>query len=63
MVTESTAPRPRRPASETAQLADAIEAMQPGISEDELAARLNVSVNRLRTVRREEAAKRATLSQ
>jgi hypothetical protein len=63
VVTESTAPRPRRPASETAQLADAIEAMQPGISEDELAARLNVSVSRLRTVRREEAARRASLTQ
>jgi hypothetical protein len=63
VVTESTAPRPRRPASETAQLADAIEAMQPGISEDELASRLNISVSRLRQVRREEAARRATLTQ
>jgi hypothetical protein len=62
MVTESTTPRPRRPASETAQLADAIEAMQPGIREDELAGRLNISVNRLRQVRREEAARRATLT-
>jgi hypothetical protein len=63
VVTESTAPRPRRPASETAQLADAIEAMQPGISEDELASRLNIGVSRLRQVRREEAARRATLTQ
>jgi Protein of unknown function (DUF2637) len=63
VVTESTAPRPRRPAIETAQLADAIEAMQPGISEDELASRLNISTSRLRQVRREEAARRATLTQ
>jgi hypothetical protein len=62
VVTESTAPRQRRPASETAQLADAIEAMQPGIREDELASRLNISVSRLRQVRREEAARRATLT-
>jgi hypothetical protein len=61
MITESTTPRPRRPASETAQLADAIEAMQPGIREEELAARLNISVSRLRQVRREEAARRAAL--
>jgi hypothetical protein len=63
VVTESTAPRQRRPASETAQLADAIEAMQPGIREEELASRLNVSVSRLRQVRREEAARRASLTQ
>jgi hypothetical protein len=61
MVTESTTPKPRRPASETAQLADAIEAMQPNIGESELAARLNISVNRLRQVRREAEAKRASL--
>jgi hypothetical protein len=60
MVTESTTPK-RRPASETAQLADAIEAMQPDIGEGELAARLNVSVSRLRQVRREAEAKRASL--
>ncbi len=60
MVTESTTPK-RRPASETAQLADAIEAMQPDIAEGELAARLNVSVSRLRQVRREAEAKRASL--
>ena len=63
VVTESTTPRQRRPASETAQLADAIEAMQPGIREEELASRLNVSVARLRQVRREEAARRASLAQ
>jgi hypothetical protein len=63
VVTESTTPRQRRPASETAQLADAIEAMQPGIREDELASRLNISVSRLRQVRREEAARRAALPQ
>lgn len=62
IVTESTTPRPRRPASETAQLADAIEAMQPGIREEELASRLNISVSRLRQVRREEAARRASLT-
>jgi len=61
MVTESTAPKPRRPVSETAQLADAIEAMQPGISEDELAARLGITATRLRQVRREAEAKRASL--
>jgi hypothetical protein len=63
VVTESTTPRPRRPASETAQLADAIEAMNPGITEEELASRLNISVSRLRQVRREEAARRASLVQ
>lgn len=63
VVTESTTPRQRRPASETAQLADAIEAMQPGIREEELASRLNISVSRLRQVRREEAARRAALPQ
>jgi hypothetical protein len=63
VITESTTPRPRRPASETAQLADAIEAMNPGITEDELASRLNISVSRLRQVRREEAARRAALAQ
>jgi hypothetical protein len=63
VLTESTTPRQRRPASETAQLADAIEAMQPDIREEELASRLNISVNRLRQVRREDAARRATLSQ
>ncbi len=63
VVTESTTPRQRRPASETAQLADAIEAMHPGIREEELASRLNISVSRLRQVRREEAARRAALPQ
>jgi Protein of unknown function (DUF2637) len=61
MVTESTTPKPRRPVSETAQLADAIEAMQPGIGEDELAARLGITASRLRQVRREAEAKRASL--
>jgi hypothetical protein len=60
VVTESTTPRPRRPASETAQLADAIEAMNPGISEDEVASRLNISVSRLRQVRRGTASMRTT---
>jgi hypothetical protein len=61
MVTESTTPRPRRPAAETAQLADAIEAMQPDISEEDLAARLGITASRLKAVRREEANRRATL--
>jgi hypothetical protein len=61
MVTESTAPRPRRSPAETAQLADAIEAMQPDISEQELAERLGITTSRLKTVRREEANRKATL--
>jgi hypothetical protein len=61
--TDSSAPRPRRPVTETAQLADAIEAMQPNISEDELASRLGISSNRLRQVRREADARRAAARQ
>jgi hypothetical protein len=59
MVTESTAPRPRRPVIETAELADAIVSMDPKISEEDLAKRLNISVARLRQVRKEAEARRA----
>jgi Protein of unknown function (DUF2637) len=58
-VTESVAaaadgtPRQRRPLMETAELADAIEAMRPGISPGELAEELGISPTRLRAVRRE----------
>jgi hypothetical protein len=58
-VTESVAaaadgtPRQRRPLLETAELADAIEAMRPGISPSELAEELGISPTRLRAVRRE----------
>ena len=58
-VTESVAPatdgtpRQRRPLLETADLADAIEAMRPGISPSELAEELGISPTRLRAVRRE----------
>jgi hypothetical protein len=58
-VTESVAPaadgtpRQRRPLLETADLADAIEAMRPGISSNELAEELGISPTRLRAVRRE----------
>jgi Protein of unknown function (DUF2637) len=50
---ESDTPRQRRPALETAELADAIEAMDPEISQNELAKRLGISPTRLRAVRRE----------
>jgi hypothetical protein len=50
---ESGTPRQRRPALETAELADAIEAMDPEISQTELAKRLGISPTRLRAVRRE----------
>ena len=50
---ESATPRQRRPVLETADLADAIEAMQPGISPAELAKELGISPTRLRAVRRE----------
>jgi hypothetical protein len=46
-------PRQRRPLLETADLADAIEAMRPGISPSELAEELGISPTRLRAVRRE----------
>jgi hypothetical protein len=50
---ESTTPRQRRPVQETADLADEIQAMNPEISDSELARRLGISATRLRTVRRE----------
>ncbi len=52
---ESTTPRPRRPVAETARLADEIEAMNPRITEAELANEVGVSVDRLRAIRRESA--------
>ena len=65
VVTESTAPRrgPGRPVIETAELADAIVSMDPKISEEDLAKRLNISVSRLRTVRKEAEARRAAAHQ
>jgi hypothetical protein len=65
-VTESVAPatdgtpRQRRPLLETADLADAIEAMRPGISPGELAEELGISPTRLRAVRREAREARRT---
>jgi hypothetical protein len=56
---ESTTPRQRRPVQETAELADEIEAMQPGISSAELARRLGISEVRLKAVRREASLARA----
>ena len=47
------APRQRRPAAETAALAEAIEAAHPDISRTELARQLGISVSRLASVRRE----------
>jgi hypothetical protein len=52
---ESTTPRPRRPVHETARLADEIEAMEPQISETDLAKRLGITAERLRTIRRDSA--------
>jgi len=46
-------PRQRRPAAETAALAEAIEAAHPDISRTELARQLGISVSRLASVRRE----------
>jgi Protein of unknown function (DUF2637) len=50
---DPSAPRPRRPVLETAELADAIEAMHPEIDETELARQLGITPTRLRAVRRE----------
>jgi hypothetical protein len=52
---ESTTPKQRRPVVETAKLADEIEAMEPNITEGELAKRLGISAERLRVIRRESA--------
>jgi hypothetical protein len=54
MVTETTTQKQGpRPVIETAALADAIIAMEPGITEEKLADRLNMTVARLRAVRKE----------
>lgn len=53
---ESNTPRQRRPVAETARLADEIEAMEPHITEAELAKRLGITAERLRTIRRESKA-------
>src|SRR6266540_3675222 len=50
--TRATPPRQRRPAAETAALAEAIEATHPDISKSELARQLGISVGRLASVRR-----------
>jgi hypothetical protein len=51
--TDAGAPKPRRPVLETAELAAAIQAMHPEMSEAELAKQLNISTARLRQIRRE----------
>jgi hypothetical protein len=51
--TRGAASRQRRPAAETAALAEAIEATHPDISRSELARQLGISVGRLASVRRE----------
>jgi hypothetical protein len=51
--TDASAPKPRRPVLETAELAAAIQAMHPEMSEAELAKQLNISTARLRQIRRE----------
>jgi Protein of unknown function (DUF2637) len=51
--TDANAPKPRRPVLETAELAAAIQAMHPEMSEAELAKQLNISTARLRQIRRE----------
>jgi len=50
---DSNAPKPRRPVLETAELAAAMQAMNPELSEAELAKQLNISTARLRQIRRE----------
>jgi hypothetical protein len=50
---DSNAPKPRRPVLETAELAAAIQAMHPEMSEADLAKQLNISTARLRQIRRE----------
>ena len=51
--TDANAPKPRRPVLETAELAAAIQAMHPEMSEAELAKQINISTARLRQIRRE----------
>jgi hypothetical protein len=50
---DTSAPKQRRPAPETADLAAEIEALNPGISQAEIAERLGISAARLRQVRRD----------
>jgi hypothetical protein len=50
---DTAAPKQRRPAPETADLAAEIEALNPGISQAEIAERLGISAARLRQVRRD----------
>jgi hypothetical protein len=50
---DANAPKPRRPVLETAELAAAIQAMHPEMSEADLAKQLNISTARLRQIRRE----------
>jgi hypothetical protein len=50
---DSNAPKPRRPVLETAELAAAIQAMHPEMSEADLAKQLNITTARLRQIRRE----------
>jgi hypothetical protein len=57
---DSNAPKPRRPVLETAELAAAIQAMHPEMSETELAKQLNISTTRLRQIRREAKETRVT---
>jgi hypothetical protein len=57
---DSNAPKPRRPVLETAELAAAIQAMHPEMSEAELAKQLNISATRLRQIRREAKETRVT---
>ena len=48
--------RPRRPVAETVALAARIEAEQPDVTPDELAAQLGITTKRLRAIQREVAA-------
>jgi hypothetical protein len=50
------ATRPRRPVAETVALAARIEAEQPDVTPDELAAQLGITTKRLRAIQREVAA-------
>jgi len=57
---DASAPKPRRPVLETAELAAAIQAMHPEMSEADLAKQLNISTARLRQIRREAKETRVT---
>jgi hypothetical protein len=59
MVTESTGAAAAASGHRDRELADAIVSMDPKISEEDLAKRLNISVARLRQVRKEADARRA----